>query len=199
MVSDRLVRAVDVLLVEDEPAAAESTAEVLESAGFSVAVAPTVLGAQEVKATSAVGCIILDHHLADESAEGLLESTNQLPPIIVLSGMGQRELAITWHQHAERLFACLPKPVPPRHLIDVVRAAIEPVPDPAAARPPRPWDVGTWVYARDRRTGVWSGGFAIADVLDQGYRLRRLWEGDVLDDVFRHDDVRPERRDDPFR
>jgi DNA-binding NtrC family response regulator len=190
---------VDVLIVEDEPAVAESTADILELAGFSVAVTPTVHEALEAVASSAVGCVILDHHLADESGETFLGAEEATQPTIVLSGMGQGELARLWHENADRLFACLPKPVQPEDLIEVVRSAVRPAALPAPSRPARPWSVGTWVYARDPHARAWNGGFAIVEVLDDGYRLRRLWEGDVLDDPFAFEDVRPERRHNPFR
>jgi len=190
---------VDVLIVEDEPDVADSTADILKIAGFSVAVTPTVDEALTAVTTSSFGCVILDHHLADQSSETFLGGMEQTPPTIVLSGMGQGELAKLWHENTDRLFACLRKPVTPQDLIEVVRSAVRPDPAGLGDRPPRPWGVGTWVYARDRRTGRWNGGFAISEVLEDGYQLRRLWEGDVLEQPFAFDDVRPERRSDPFR
>lgn len=59
--------------------------------------------------------------------------------------------------------------------------------------------VGTAVYVRDRFQGDWSGGFAVDEVLPLGYRLRRLSDGYVFDEVFAFDDVRVERRKDPLR
>jgi hypothetical protein len=110
-----------------------------------------------------------------------------------------RRGARLWHENTELLFACLPKPVRPEDLIEVVRSAVRPEAVRPTSRPARPWGVGTWVYARDPEAGVWNGGFAVVEVLDRGYRLRRLWEGDVLDDPFAFEDVRPERRNNPFR
>ena len=189
---------VDVLIVDDDSAVAESTAEVLAGAGFSVAVSSTILDALEAITTRSIGCVILDHHLADAGGERLLGAEGRRPPTILMSGMGRSELARLWHQNAERLFACLPKPMPPEDLIEVVRSAVRPATEVTSSRPIRPWDVGTWVYVRDPRTDVWSGGFVITEVLDDGYRLRRLWEGDVLDEPFPFEDVRPERSRRPF-
>jgi DNA-binding response OmpR family regulator len=171
----------------------------LKVAGFSVAVSLTIDDALEAVTTSAIGCVILDHHLADADGEKLLGAEGQRPPTILMSGMGRGALARLWHQNAERLFACLPKPIPPQDLIEVVRSAVRPGTQITTSRPIRPWDVGTWVYVRDPRTDIWSGGFAVVEVLDDGYRLRRLWEGDVLDEPAPFADVRPERRTDPFR
>jgi len=60
-------------------------------------------------------------------------------------------------------------------------------------------NVGTKVIVRIRYVGTWSGGFVVAGVVDHGYILGRLSDGHVLPDVFPFDDVRVERRQDPFR
>jgi hypothetical protein len=40
----------------------------------------------------------------------------------------------------------------------------------------------------------WTGGFAVAEVLARGYRLRRLSDGYVFGHVFSTDEVMEERR-----
>jgi hypothetical protein len=40
----------------------------------------------------------------------------------------------------------------------------------------------------------WTGGFAVAEVLARGYRLRRLSDGYVFSHVFSTDEVMEERR-----
>lgn len=60
-------------------------------------------------------------------------------------------------------------------------------------------DVGTPVYVRNRFLGDWSSGFKVAEVLDDGYRLRRLSDGQVFTDVFPFHDVHRERRQHPLR
>ncbi|HEY5023653.1 MAG TPA: hypothetical protein VII76_01640 [Acidimicrobiales bacterium] len=60
-------------------------------------------------------------------------------------------------------------------------------------------DVGTRVYVRNRFLGDWSTGFEVAEVLIDGYRIRRLSDGQVFPDVFTFDDVRMERRQQPLR
>ena len=40
----------------------------------------------------------------------------------------------------------------------------------------------------------WTGGFAVAEVLPRGYRLRRLSDGYVFSHVFSADEVIEERR-----
>src|SRR6202035_6154710 len=52
-------------------------------------------------------------------------------------------------------------------------------------------EVGTNVYVRNRYLGQWSGGFEVAEVFEDGYRLHRVSDGYVFPDVFPFDDVRP--------
>jgi hypothetical protein len=59
--------------------------------------------------------------------------------------------------------------------------------------------VGTTVCVWNRFLDRWSGGFEIAEVLSSGYRLRRLSDGQVLDDPFSFEDVLTERRNNPMR
>jgi hypothetical protein len=60
-------------------------------------------------------------------------------------------------------------------------------------------EVGTKVCVRNQFLGNWSSGFAVAEVVHHGYRIRRLSDGLVFPDVFAVDDVRPERRQEPER
>ena len=59
--------------------------------------------------------------------------------------------------------------------------------------------VGTTVYVRNRFLGDWTACFEVAEVLDDGYRIRRLSDGHAFPDVFAFDDVRHERRQEPLR
>jgi hypothetical protein len=60
-------------------------------------------------------------------------------------------------------------------------------------------ETGTKVYVRNRFLGEWSGGFEVAEILNDGYRLRRLSDGYLFPDVFAFEDVGRERRKDPLR
>ena len=59
--------------------------------------------------------------------------------------------------------------------------------------------VGMKICVRNRFLGDWSMGFEVADVLGDGYRIRRISDGLCFPDVFPLDDVRLERRQDPER
>ena len=61
-------------------------------------------------------------------------------------------------------------------------------------------EVGTRVYVRTHfLDNKWTDGFEIAEVLVDGYRLRRLSDGYVFPDVFPIEDVGRDRRRDPMR
>jgi len=57
-----------------------------------------------------------------------------------------------------------------------------------------PLDVGGQIIVRNRFLGDWVGGFRVAEVLPDGYRIQRFSDGLIFPDVFPPDDVRPERR-----
>lgn len=121
--SDSSAERVDVLVVEDEPDVASSTADIFRSEGLNATIAATVEEALTVLATYDVRSIILDHQIVD-NGDSLLAEDRHLPPVIVMSGMDRDELEELQNLHGARLFACLTKPVPPSHLIDVVKSAI---------------------------------------------------------------------------
>lgn len=57
-----------------------------------------------------------------------------------------------------------------------------------------PLQAGTAVCVWNHFLDAWTGGFAVAGTEDGGYRLARLSDGHVFDDVFAFDAVIPERR-----
>ena len=116
----------DVLLVDDEVAVAESTAEVLASAGLRVGTSATLDEALRVLAMRSVGTVILDHHLSGgaESERDFLTRGRRLPPVILMSGLDLDALAEIRRTYADHIVACLAKPVPPQDLIAAVRSAI---------------------------------------------------------------------------
>ena len=75
----------------------------------------------------------------------------------------------------------------------------DPGPPATATESTAHFEVGTRIYVRTRYLGEWSGGFVVAEVLDDGYRIRRTSDGHDFSDVFPFDDVRLERRQDPLR
>ncbi|HZQ26297.1 MAG TPA: hypothetical protein VFA94_01250 [Acidimicrobiales bacterium] len=53
---------------------------------------------------------------------------------------------------------------------------------------------GTRVEVRSRFDGRWAHGFEVAEVVDRGYRLRRLSDGSILPAEFGGEDVRKEHK-----
>ena len=58
----------------------------------------------------------------------------------------------------------------------------------------RTLDEGSHVEVRNRFDGRWNRGFAVDAVLEDGYRIRRSSDGQVLPTVFTSDEVRREHR-----
>jgi hypothetical protein len=52
---------------------------------------------------------------------------------------------------------------------------------------------GTQVDLRNRRQGTWMRGFEVYDASEEGYRIRRLSDGTILNELFSRDDVRRQR------
>ena len=57
---------------------------------------------------------------------------------------------------------------------------------------------GTKVEVRSRFDRSWARGFEIAEVVDAGYRIRRLSDGSILPLDFSADDVRAEKKKSDF-
>ena len=85
------VEGLDVLVVDDEPDVASSTADILRSEGMTAGTAGTVEEARQLIATREVRSIILDHQIAG-NGESLLAGDLDLPPIVVMSGMDRDAL-----------------------------------------------------------------------------------------------------------
>ena len=54
-----------------------------------------------------------------------------------------------------------------------------------------PIDAGTTVEVKSRFDQRWTRGFTVADVADEGYRLRRQSDGTVLPAWFPREQLRP--------
>ena len=121
---DQRVGGIDVLVVDDEEDVASTTAEILERAGMTTVTATTLGQAQQLIRANDVRSLILDHQIADTDAQDFLRAEPELPPVIVISGVGRDVLAAFEVTHGNRLFACRSKPVPPAELIALVRTAL---------------------------------------------------------------------------
>lgn len=68
-----------------------------------------------------------------------------------------------------------------------------PAAEPAATVEPM-LEPGTRVEVRNRLDGRWSRGFEVVSASRDGYRLRRLSDGNELPLLFHDDDVRKEKK-----
>jgi DNA-binding NtrC family response regulator len=117
--------ALDVLVIDDAAEVAESTADVLRSAGFSVITTSSVSGGRRIAAHREIRAVIVDHSTAEwASTSGDNRASGPRPLLIVLSGMGRDGIEELERNHGECIFAALAKPVRPEDLIEVVRAAL---------------------------------------------------------------------------
>lgn len=110
-----------ILVVDDDEAVLDSTADVLQAAGYTVTSSGDAEGALDQLATGDVRLLILDlglgaHRGHRPSNEGLdlLDQVAKLPPVILVSGSGLPPKA------DPRVRAFFPKPVAPQRLLDEV-------------------------------------------------------------------------------
>lgn len=110
-----------ILLVDDDEAVRESTADILETGGYVVHKAADADDALRELATDDVQLLILDlglsaHRGGEPSSAGLdlLDRVPEAPPVILVSGSGIPPAA------DPRIGAFLPKPVAPNRLLDEV-------------------------------------------------------------------------------
>ncbi len=50
---------------------------------------------------------------------------------------------------------------------------------------------GAWVEVRNQFNGRWAAGFVVESIEDDGYRVRRLRDRELIDMPLSFDDVRP--------
>ena len=117
------VPVLDVLVVDDDPSVAESTADILEAAGLSAEFAVSVSEARRVISDRAVRSVVIDHLLAEEGPASVELDLQSVPSLIVVSGLRPAEVAGPREVRGRAVAAFLAKPVPPDELVAVVREA----------------------------------------------------------------------------
>jgi DNA-binding response OmpR family regulator len=113
----------DALVVDDETAMADTTAEVLRAAGFAALVAYDVDGALALAAAHSFKVFVLDHRLGNDICESILENAEHLPPVIILSAAPPDDLLGVARRY-KNVYSVKMKPCDPAELIKVVQAAI---------------------------------------------------------------------------
>jgi len=112
----------EVLVVDDNEAIRSSAAELLRSAGYTVAEASDAQSALEVLRSTNVGALVLDLRMPGGGGMAVLEALEDPPPVILMSAFVLDE-----EQQATvdaKIFVQLMKPFHPRRLLDAVASAI---------------------------------------------------------------------------
>lgn len=113
---------VDVLVVDDHEAIRTSVAELLRTAGYSVAEAEDGRAALEVLASRKVGALVLDLRMPGVDGLKVLDTLADPPPVIITSAF---TLELDEQQRVDaKIFLQLVKPFHPRRLIEAVASAI---------------------------------------------------------------------------
>jgi CheY-like chemotaxis protein len=113
----------DVLVVDDEEPIRTSVAEILRSAGYSVAVAVDGQDALEQLESGSVSVLLLDIRMPRRTGIEVLQALDSPPNVILMSAYrfeGEDKRSV-----GHKVFSHLMKPVAPRQLLDEVKAAID--------------------------------------------------------------------------
>ena|SRR5579872_624940 len=113
----------DVLVVDDEPAVADTAAEILRTAGFAPLTAYDVDGALALAAAHSFKVFVLDHRLGPDTCESILEDAEHQPPVVIVSAAPPDDLLRVARRH-KQVYSVKTKPCAPAELIKVVREAI---------------------------------------------------------------------------
>ena len=113
----------DVLVVDDEEPIRTSVAQILRSAGYSVAEAADGQDALDMLESGSVTVLLLDIRMPRRTGIEVLQALDSPPNVILMSAYrfeGEDKRSV-----GHKVFSHLMKPVAPRQLLDEVRAAID--------------------------------------------------------------------------
>lgn len=113
----------DVLVVDDEEPIRTSVAEILRSAGYSVAEAVDGQDALDLLESGSVSVLLLDIRMPRRTGIEVLQALDTPPNVILMSAYrfeGEDKRSV-----GHKVFSHLMKPVAPRQLLDEVKAAID--------------------------------------------------------------------------
>jgi CheY-like chemotaxis protein len=113
----------DVLVVDDEEPVRTSVAQILRSAGYSVAEAVDGQDALDMLESGSVTVLLLDIRMPRRTGIEVLQALDSPPNVILMSAYrfeGEDKRSV-----GHKVFSHLMKPVAPRQLLDEVRAAMD--------------------------------------------------------------------------
>jgi CheY-like chemotaxis protein len=114
----------DVLVVDDDADVRWTVAEILRSAGFSVAEAPDGEAALGLLSTARYRMVLLDLRMPKRDGVSLIEAAGDVPPVIVHSAYSLD--AVDRQRLGSRVVDYLHKPVSPHKLLRAVEAVLGP-------------------------------------------------------------------------
>ncbi len=113
----------DVLVVDDEEPIRTSVAEILRTAGYTVAEAADGQAALDLLDSGSVTVLLLDIRMPRRTGIEVLQALDSPPNVILMSAFsleGEDKQSV-----GDKVFSHLRKPVAPRQLLDEVKAAID--------------------------------------------------------------------------
>lgn len=112
-----------VLVVDDDPSVRSSIAEILRTQGFAVAEAADGAAATWLIADGEFDVVVLDLRLCHVDGTAVLEALEPTATVVIVSAFSYFDEDAIRDEFSSTIFACLPKPVAPQRLIEVVSAA----------------------------------------------------------------------------
>lgn len=109
-----------ILVVDDNPAVRESTADILRTAGYSVETASDGDEAVAALERGGFGLVLLDLGLSQTAGLLVLDRVNAVPPVIAVSGTYLGDAEIAPEDIHPRVTRFLRKPVAPLRLLEEV-------------------------------------------------------------------------------
>lgn len=85
----------NLLIIDDDPAICQMLARILPVDGYTVLSVPNGSAALEKLENENIDVVLLDYHLEDMTAEGVLDRMNELGssiPVLIMSGMSDEEI-----------------------------------------------------------------------------------------------------------
>ena len=109
-----------VLVVEDDEAVRQTTAELLRTEGYGVIEAADGIEGLERLREESFDLVLLDLHLPRLDGIGVLDAMEDPPAVIVVSAFEYFDEDAMNSRFESKVFAFLQKPIPPQRLLSVV-------------------------------------------------------------------------------
>jgi CheY-like chemotaxis protein len=115
-----------ILIVDDDPAVAETLQDILEARGHAVACATEAATALNVVRQEHPDLVLLDLKLPDENGYEVLQAIRRVDPstaVLLMTGYGRELSGLVEKSLETGAFDCLHKPIDPAHVLRCVSSA----------------------------------------------------------------------------